>query len=513
VPPVLRSFLILLALALLTRLSGFVVPFLYTGDEGTYSALAVRILHGAIPFQGAVDHKPPGMSLLYAAVYALVGANRILAVRVVLVLAVATTGTLLSATAERLTGDARTRVAGALYVVASACGLPSDAQSANSELFLDLPLAAAALLASRFERAPLGRAVAAGALTGVAALFKYQAGLAGIAWLAVALGLATTRDRLRALAGLAAGFVAVAAAYPFFFQAAGAWDDFVQWGWRYNFRYLSTLTAGETARMAAQHTALVAASWSWLLGALVLGRRHIVRDRLILVWLVAMLVAVVPGGRFFPNYFLMVLPPLALLVASALAPLTAARRGAVVTLGLLCLGVSLSAAWTWDRVRPGMAHDDAAARAAGRHVAARSTPADTLFVWGNSPEIYYFADRVMATRFAWANYHTGKIWGSRFADDVADEGAEAHAVPAAWPLLLADLDAARPLYLVDAAAGRLEHYDRHPLPSYPALATALAHYHLEATVAGVPIYRRNDGPWQASGPSDGTADSHAEVSY
>jgi hypothetical protein len=38
-------------------------------------------------------------------------------------------------------------------------------------------------------------------------------------------------------------------------------------------------------------------------------------------------------------------------------------------------------------------------------------------------------------------------------------------VLAAWPLLLTDLRAARPLYIVDAAAGRLEHYDRHPLPS------------------------------------------------
>jgi 4-amino-4-deoxy-L-arabinose transferase-like glycosyltransferase len=179
--------------------------------------------------------------------------------------------------------------------------------------------------------------------------------------------------------------------------------------------------------MAAAHTAVVAAAWSPLLVVLAVGRRHILRHRLTLVWLAAMLVAVVPGGRFFPNYFLMVLPPLALLVAPAITQLATAGRRAVVTLGVFVLAVSLAAAWKWDRVRPGMAHDDAAARAAARHVAARSSVADTLFVWGNSPEIYYYADRVMATRFAWANYHTGKIWGSRFADSVDDDGAEAHA--------------------------------------------------------------------------------------
>jgi 4-amino-4-deoxy-L-arabinose transferase-like glycosyltransferase len=492
VPRALRTFLLLLGVALATRLSAFVVPYLYTGDEGTYSALAGRILHGAIPFQGAVDHKPPGMPLLYAGVYALFGTSQILAVRALLVLVVAATGTLLAATAERLAGDPRARLAGLLYVLGTAAGIPSDTQAANSELFLNLPLAAAALCASRLERAPLRLGLAAGFLTGLAALCKYQGALAGVAWLAVALALPAPRARLRAAAGLALGFLAVAAAYLGAFHLLGAWSDFVQWGWRYNLRYMSTLGAGEILRMAAVHTAVVAAAWSPLL--LVLRRGP--QPRLALVWLAAALVAVVPGGRFFPNYFLLALPPLVLLAAPRVADLRGARQRVVIALASASLVASLAAAWTWDRLRPGMAHDFPAARAAGRWVAANSTPADTLFVWGNSPEIYVYADRRMATRFAWANYHTGKIWGSRYADSDDDDGAEAHAVPAAWPMLLADLEAERPLYLVDAAAGGLEHYARHPLPSYPPLAALLAaHYQRVATVSGVPIYRRRSGPW------------------
>src|SRR5262249_3399686 len=87
----LPSLWLVLGITTLTRLPAFFVA-LYSNDEATYSALAVRILSGALPHAGAVDHKPIGMELTYAAVYAIVGPYRLVWVRALLVLVVAATG-------------------------------------------------------------------------------------------------------------------------------------------------------------------------------------------------------------------------------------------------------------------------------------------------------------------------------------------------------------------------------------------------------------------------------------
>jgi hypothetical protein len=124
-----------------------------------------------------------------------------------------------------------------------------------------------------------------------------------------------------------------------------------------------------------------------------------------------------------------------------------------------------------------------------------------LFVWGNSPEIYYYSNRVMGARFPFCNYLTGKIWGTPL-DDVDATGTEAHIVREAWPQLLADLTARPPRYIVDAGAGRLDRFDRHPIARYPQLQRLVeSAYRLEATVAGVPIYRlaTGDAIWDRVG--------------
>ena len=97
-------FLLLLTAAVLTRLPAFFHSF-FSGDEATYSALAVRLLDGALPYLGAVDHKPVGITLAYAAVYSLAGPYRLWAIRAVLVLSVALTGLVIGLFAEVLHGD------------------------------------------------------------------------------------------------------------------------------------------------------------------------------------------------------------------------------------------------------------------------------------------------------------------------------------------------------------------------------------------------------------------------
>ena len=125
------TFAFLLALTALARLPGFFIS-LFSGDEAIYSSLALRILAGALPYQGAVDHKPVGIELTYALVYGAFGSCDVRLVRALLVAVIAATGWVLGAIAVRLDGRPHARWVGAIYVLLTTFGMPSDVQAANT---------------------------------------------------------------------------------------------------------------------------------------------------------------------------------------------------------------------------------------------------------------------------------------------------------------------------------------------------------------------------------------------
>ena len=480
-----RLWAVVFLLALVTRLPALTDRF-YSNDEATYSALAARVDAGGAMYADAVDHKPPGIVSTYAAVFYLAGTNRLADVRLLLVLVVALTGIAVGELAVRLVGAPHARVAGVLYVLASATGFPDNVQAANTELFLNLPLTLAAIAAAMAVSTgsavqALGFGAAAGALTGGAALFKYQAALAGLAWLWSA-GVDHRRPgrSLAIVAGLAIGFGAVAAALVAHYAAIGHLDAFLFWGWRYNFAYIASMPLGRELARALERT-VVAGLW-WAPMVVLASRTR--QPGMAVVWLIVMGVAVAAGGRFFGNYYLMLLPPLAVLAVSA-----PVRRRFVIAASTLA-AASVIAAACWFSLRPALRLEDDRYRAAGGWVRDHSAPDDRIFVWGDSAQIYSYAHRQMGTRFAFANYHTGKIWGT--GADEADASARPDlVVPRAWDELQADLRARPPRYIVDAAAAGLHGFGGHELGRYPQLRQVVHdQYALAASPAGVPIYER-----------------------
>jgi hypothetical protein len=483
-PAIRPSFVILLALTALARLPGFFVS-LYSGDEATYSSLALKILAGALPYHGAVDHKPVGIEMTYALVYGAFGTCDIRLVRALLVCVIAATAWLLGAIIVRLDGRPQLRWVGAIYILLTAAGVPSDVQAANAELVLNLPLALAAWCA--LDR----RWLWAGVLTALAGLFKYQAVLAGGAWLAIALlEPSPWRTRARNAALLAAGFAIPWAMLFALFVATGTMGDFVFWGWRFNFRYMSLLDGWAKARNALASTGLVLACWSPVVLCVWAARKGL--RRFPLLWLFAMLAAVIPGGRYFPHYYLVAAPPLCVLAAMGALELGVHLRRLAIVVGVLILCASEAGAWCWYRIKPVLAHEADTATTVGEYIRARSTPADTVFVWGaSSHTYYYYLRRVMATRFAFNNYLTGRMWGTP-SNDVVNMNTDPFVVSEAWPELMQDLEQARPLFIVDAAAGaaHLGMWDWHPIRRYPQLQAFIGrNYDPPAMVAGVPIYR------------------------
>jgi hypothetical protein len=116
---------------------------------------------------------------------------------------------------------------------------------------------------------------------------------------------------------------------------------------------------------------------------------------------------------------------------------------------------------------------------------ARAPRTTSLCIWGNSPVLYFEAERPLGCRFTFSNYLTGLVAGER-RDDAA-----AHIVPAAWPMFEGDLARRQPGFILDASPGNIASYGEFPPERFPSLAHALAcAYRDVGTVDGVRIFER-----------------------
>jgi 4-amino-4-deoxy-L-arabinose transferase-like glycosyltransferase len=182
-----RGVLLLLTACLGLRAVALVRPCL-SDDEATYCVVGREMLAGRVLYRDVVDHKPPLIYLTYAATQKLggpVGGMRLL--HLLSILVVFATGLLLGRVARRLAidrgesglGDPEALAAAFLYVVFSTTLFDFDSLAANCELFMLLPLVGSVLVYLRSALPEIGRAglFGAGALVGLAMLYKYQAGV------------------------------------------------------------------------------------------------------------------------------------------------------------------------------------------------------------------------------------------------------------------------------------------------------------------------------------------------
>jgi hypothetical protein len=172
--------------------------------------------------------------------------------------------------------------------------------------------------------------------------------------------------------------------------------------------------------------------------------------------------------------------------------MTRRRWVARTALALIVLGatasVTVAAAdrWVWPR----SAWQKDRYQAVALYLRDHTTTDDRIFVWGNSPEIYLYAARRMATRYPSVNYQTGRVWGTP-ANDPGGKPYRDGVPGRTWDNLMADLDRTRPAFIIDAAAGRLAKMEDEPIARHPRMAAFVARdYTLADTVLGVPVYRR-----------------------
>jgi hypothetical protein len=324
-PASLRTLLLLAGLTFVLRAPALAShPFCI--DESYYAAGAAELLAGGTFYRDVVDHKPPGIYLLYALAYRVAGVYNQWAVHALLIATVTLTAYLLGMLTQSYFGAQAGRYAGIVYLAASVVGPANDFQAANTELFMNLPLVAACWLCARLWAS--GRALkfelfATGGLVAVAMIIRPQAAVVilPIAVIFLRRGIGISKVTWALL-----GAVLPVAILLMWLGHNDALGDALT-----SLSYARTYTSSlpfevklanatlKTLFFLAIDVGLIIPATVWVARA----RRSDPTWRsgvagVLLTWLAGSFVAVAAGGRFYPHYFIQVLPPLAVLAARQL---------------------------------------------------------------------------------------------------------------------------------------------------------------------------------------------------
>jgi hypothetical protein len=283
---------------------------------------------------------------------------------------------------------------------------------------------------------------------GIAVLFRVPLGLLAVPMgLAAASGPASLRDRTKKLMALAFGGALPIAICFVYLAANGALDDYLIAQFVYGPQY-SRLTH-ETFEIGCAADRFLNQRLAGFYGLLVLpwltpvvgGRplQQFLRHWVLWLWLVMALVGVWLGGHFAFYHFYTAFPPAVLLGSIAIAgdePRRQAASGNWLARGALVAVMALPAAYiirnaaesTGWTPRP---QAENTWKAVAEVIRAGSSPAETMYLWGNQYAAYVYADRRPATRFLGIFNFSPRLTGLPYRDE-----------------LLADLRRSHPAYII-----------------------------------------------------------------
>ncbi len=412
------------------------------GDPGIYAYVGDRILAGELPYRDVFEQKPPGVLYTYAAAFALFGRS-MAAVQLIDSVAWALTVVLVGRLTLAMWSDRALALgAAALAAIFISPNLQSSfKQVAQAETFL-MPWTAAAMwlaLAAGGRSRPALSATA-GVCCAAAFLYKYNAVtyLAAAGATMIASG-GRTRP-MRHLSAMALGFAAPIALVLIYFWIHGGLAAFVDATVRYNVGYAAESFASWSAfaaRAAVMTWRFGTMNVLWCLAGLGILVAGVAKRRAtpLLLYLAAAYVAMLLNAKFYPQYFLQVLPPLAILAAVAVVDgvrLWRTHRTRPAASVVAAIGVALV---VWVGRHTPIARLGGEVRAAARYATGGSTredyflrfggygngddfslladdrvarrlrettgPGETVYIYGGEPLVLFLAERRAASRFIW----------------------------------------------------------------------------------------------------------------
>jgi hypothetical protein len=424
-------------------------------DEGVYATIAQGVLDGRVPYRDLFDNKPPLVYIWYAFSFTLFGES-VFAPRILASICLSLTTLALFNQARMVLPMPAARFAAALFAIST--GLPWVALHANTEAYMLLPLVTSLMFFTIGMRdGRLRWFVIAGIFAGLAMMTKQVAmwNLLALAMVALVWHRRTAETQLRAIAptaSLFAGCLAALALVALPFTLAGALDDLIYANLSYNWVYINFLSHAERLAnfgygllfFSAVAAPFVAGA---IAGLVVLWRkRSAVTDYVLILWAFASALGVASGGRFFPHYFLQLMPSLAVLTGIVIYDRfvngrehVLSRPAWIVATFLIVVSVGTT---TVLYLAPRQAEEqvvssvfyqkewEASSEKLGEYIKERTEDGDLIFNYGRESQIYFYADRAPAIPYFYD-------WVLNYDKD-------------SMPEILAGLEETKPVYFIDS---------------------------------------------------------------
>lgn len=440
-------------------------------EEAYGMAAAAEVLRGKFLYRDIWFDKPP----LYALVYLLWDVHSGWALRWAGALYVAMCSSLLYRFALELWGYREALLAGSFVAFYLTFGIPSAVMALAPDLLMVAPHIAAVYLA--WKGAPFW--------SGVLAAIAFLVNAKGLWVLAACLLWQPAVGVLQVLAGFAAPNCLFAVALI----ASGAWSSYWHQVWEWGSVYARDTFIANPVWEALKRTA----NWAGFHATIVIGAIWwLRRDRRMLGWSVISLMAVAVGWRFFPRYYLQLLPVFAL--AGARGLMLMPRRLAIATVLLIIIPLARFGPryvallggdqnWTDTAMNRGT-------QAAARLIAPQLD--DTLLVWGYRPDLFLYTGLAAGTRFLDSQPLTGVI---------ADRHLQSSRASAAeWAARnRAELVRTRPVWIADGL-GPYNH--ELAIDQYEDLRGWLRQYRTVGRISGFVIYQLASTPDGAALPEE-----------
>src|SRR6266513_539595 len=464
-------------------------------SEGMYSVVANEIVDGGRPYIDAIERKPPLLFWTYAAIFKVAGEFNWKELHIV-----ALVWTLSAMAGLYVIGrelfDRNTGLIAALFYGVFQHWWTWKNLTFDGEMLMNLPIIWAWAIALRRTSSQLRPELfPAGALLGAAFLLKQPAAIA-----AVPLGIyvllpsyrtsrrLTRTNSIIQAAILTGGFFAALGLVTIVLWKQGILHEAFYW----------TIADHDVPHVFWQKGIVITLVFLGVCLPLVIGAIMACRDKSE-IWtgrtaertalfglLAASAIGAAAGARFYPHYYVQLIPPLALLAAPYYARLWSGtiqpphwflRPG--VTYTWLALTVIAFSIIHWTGLAPLRVPSET-----GRYLSTHSSPDDRIFVWGQTWKIYLDAHRRPASRYIATFPLTGYVFGG----PIPGFDTRSRILPGAWTNLEQDFARHPPIYIVDVQADPKT--AQHPVKNFPILAKLLAErYQPVAHTAEGVIYR------------------------
>lgn len=491
---------------IILRIPALVYPVLDV-DEAIYGLFARIWFDGGIPYLDCVETKPLGIYFFYGLIFSIFGKFNMIAVHSVTICIVGLTAYVIYLIAqitndESLTTNDERRTTGfwaaLFYIIFSTTYIPKYIATTIEPVML-LFVAIQFYLWLKFDQEGKSSfALLSGLAFSAACLFKYQAGMNLIILLAY---LVFVRKSLRGLPKFILGALPLPLIMLAYLAHAGALGSFIFWSVEGNAEYIG----GGSRTISLIHQLLVrvlpyitSTLLLWILAGIYAvknARRATRQEWLIILWFMLSIIPVSMGLRFYGHYFLLLLPPLCILAAPVAAKAWGDQshkwKKFFIAFAMILPAAGFTIArFNMARIHTAVGEDNLENyKPIAAYIKNNTSENNHIVVWGFAPLIYWYSERLPATRFFWSDLLAGRVPGSR----QKRQDHEKYIMPEAWNMFMADIERNKPTYFIDTSPAGLHDYENFPIADYPLLNQYLQqNYREEAKIEKSILYKRLD---------------------